>query len=183
MFVVRYCHQLQLSLLRQSAEGKESILIAALIPLLLYCLLQFTKNPQKFTCCFFYLTFTEYIMLLMYFAVVDRPVHDDQCIQTTFFWGYNNPPEGIYKDNIINIIVFLPVGILTSIIAKRLVVVKSLLVGMFLSETIECCQLIFKRGCFDVDDMVNNVSGALIGAFIYLIFINIRKFAKDRGCI
>ena len=37
----------------------------------------------------------------------------------------------------------------------------AVLVGLFVSETIECSQLIWQRVTFDVDDLMNNTIGAM----------------------
>ena len=50
-----------------------------------------------------------------------------------------------------------------------------MLLGLFLSETIECSQLIWHKGTFDVDDLFNNTVGAIMGALIVLLTTWIRK--------
>ena len=54
--------------------------------------------------------------------------------------------------------------------------------GFALSLTIETVQLICKVGCFDVDDLVLNVLGALCGYAVYAIAYRIVKMfsKKDR---
>ena len=54
--------------------------------------------------------------------------------------------------------------------------------GFALSLTIETGQLICKVGCFDVDDLVLNVLGALCGYAVYAIAYRIVKMfsKKDR---
>lgn len=162
-------------------DNLERCLIAGLIPLLFFLLLQFTKNPRKYLQGVFYLLFIEYLILLFHFAVVDRSVMDDYVIQTELFWGYHDPSDVIYKDNIVNIIVFIPIGLLISVISKRLFLLKSIFIGLFISETIECCQLIFKRGNFDVDDLFNNTAGSLIGALLYLILFYSWRFSRKQA--
>lgn len=161
-------------------DNLEKCLIAGLIPLLFFLLLQFTKNPRKYLQRGFYLLLIEYLILLFYFAVIDRFAMDDYVIQTELLWGYHKPSDVIYKDNIVNIIVFIPVGLLISVISKRLFFLKSIFIGLFISETIECCQLIFKRGNFDVDDLFNNTVGSLIGALFYLILLYSWRFSRKQ---
>lgn len=54
-----------------------------------------------------------------------------------------------------------------------------MLVGLFLSETIECSQLIWHKGTFDVDDLFNNTVGALLGGLVVVLVIWIRKKKKE----
>lgn len=53
-----------------------------------------------------------------------------------------------------------------------------------MSETIECAQLIWQRGSFDVNDLMNNTIGAMVGGLIAVAVINGTqrlKDTKDRG--
>ena len=51
-------------------------------------------------------------------------------------------------------------------------------VGLFMSETIECLQLIFMKGSFDVDDLFNNTLGAFVGELIVEMFVLFRRRNK-----
>ena len=47
------------------------------------------------------------------------------------------------------------------------------LAGLFsleLSFAVELLQLIFKLGCFDVDDLLLNTIGGILGYLLYLVF-------------
>lgn len=108
-----------------------------------------------------------YIATVIYCAVISREPKAHGSIQRVFLWGYErNYIEVISYDNLINLIVFIPIGVLTCLISSKYRVVKALLVGLFVSETVECAQLIWKRGVFDVDDLINNTFGALIGGLL-----------------
>ena len=52
---------------------------------------------------------------------------------------------------------------------------KAMLVGLLFSMVIEFSQLIWKKGFFDVDDLFNNVVGALVGALLVVCAISFRK--------
>lgn len=67
-----------------------------------------------------------------------------------------------------NIICFIPFGFMLPIISMKMR--KSLLVTLVsfeLSIVIEVTQLVFKVGSFDVDDLVLNTIGGLIGVLLY----------------
>lgn len=49
---------------------------------------------------------------------------------------------------------------------------KALLAGVMMSLAIECSQLVWKKGVFDVNDLFNNAMGALIGGVIAVALIN-----------
>jgi len=58
------------------------------------------------------------------------------------------------------------------LVARKYRLVKAVLFGLFVSETIECSQLIWQRGTFDVNDLMNNTIGAMIGGIIAIAVIN-----------
>ena len=73
-----------------------------------------------------------------------------------------------------NVIAFMPCGFLLPVIStrcKRLPV--AVLISLIISFFIECTQLIFRVGSFDVDDLLLNNIGAFFGALLY-------KFMRQR---
>ena len=144
-------------------------IIAVLLPILVFLLPQFAEIPRQRYKCLFFLIFIDYTVLLFYYAVGNRVSLADYYIQTELFWGYHKPPEYIFEDNIINVLFFIPIGFLASLVIGKYKIIRSLLIGLLISETIECSQLILKRGTFDVDDIFNNTLGAVIGSFVCVI--------------
>lgn len=55
----------------------------------------------------------------------------------------------------------------------------STLAGLFLSEIIECSQLIWQRGTFDVNDLLNNTVGALLGGVAVVLVLAWRRRGKN----
>lgn len=107
-----------------------------------------------------------YNLFLIFLAVLSRDSGTSNTIKSELFWGFNNPPEHIFRDNLLNFVSFIPIGLLTGIIFPKYRVLKSLLIGLSVSLIIEFSQLVMKRGVFDVDDLFNNTLGALIGGAI-----------------
>lgn len=82
----------------------------------------------------------------------------------------------VQKNQILtNIIMFIPVGVLTFWIWKW----RGLYAAVGLSCIIELLQLVTSRGLFEFDDMIHNIVGAVLGAIITLAFKMI--FCRDRG--
>lgn len=76
---------------------------------------------------------------------------------------------------ILNIIMFIPLGFLLPLIWKNMRKLKTVVVtSLVYSFSIEICQL-FNRRNTDIDDLLMNVLGAIIGFFIYKIFIKLIK--------
>ena len=78
-----------------------------------------------------------------------------------------------------NVIAFMPMGFLQPLLSDRqrrkILVVLNCFIVSLLVETI---QLVFKIGCFDVDDLFLNTLGGLIGLMIYFVF---QKWMKWEG--
>lgn len=68
-----------------------------------------------------------------------------------------------------NILMFVPAGIYTILHNKNKSLVKNLLLIFLGSLLIEVIQYTFALGATDIDDIILNVLGGLIGIFIYLL--------------
>lgn len=78
-----------------------------------------------------------------------------------------------------NIILFIPFGILLALILKSTskVILKTTLLGMAFSITIEILQFLLNSGrTSNIDDVILNTSGAFIGAVIGFIIRNKSKY-------
>ena len=116
-----------------------------------------------------------YILSLLYFAVISREPADNYAVRLKLFWGYFHPSGYGYRDVWLNLLCYIPIGVLVALIVKEYKIGKAMLVGIFISIIIEFSQLIWKRGYFDVDDLLNNVVGAFIGALLVVLAMRIRK--------
>jgi len=73
---------------------------------------------------------------------------------------------------ILNILLFVPFGLLLPLWSKRFRTCwKTYLTGFLLSLIIEVIQLLSKRGVFDVDDIFNNTLGSTIGFGLLIIIL------------
>lgn len=75
-----------------------------------------------------------------------------------------------FKNIIANILVFIPLGFFVSNKNSKNVF-KTLVICISVILSIECIQLLFKIGFFDVDDIILNFTGSLIGMGINKILI------------
>ena len=78
-----------------------------------------------------------------------------------------------------NILMFIPLGLYFADFMKKFRFWKALGYIIGTSLGIEVMQYIFKRGASDIDDLMLNTAGGLIGIFIYLVFNAIFK-VKER---
>ena len=116
-----------------------------------------------------------YTFFIIYMAVLSRGVAKQSCIKMDLLQCYLQPSGISYRDVLVNIVGFIPVGILAGLLSRRHLVPKALLAGLLLSLSVECSQLLWSRGVFDVDDIFNNSLGAVIGGAIAMCLLRIRK--------
>ena len=120
-----------------------------------------------------------YILFLLYVAVISREPTNRSIVWLDLFGGYIHPRYNSISNGLLNMCSFLPIGALMGLIAKRYRIGKAILVGLLVSTIIEFSQLIWKRGVFDVDDFLNGVVGAFIGALLVVLAMRIRKKASQ----
>ncbi|MCD8118818.1 MAG: VanZ family protein [Lachnospiraceae bacterium] len=73
-----------------------------------------------------------------------------------------------WRNLVLNILLFVPLGFLLPLGWRRFRVFwKTSLFGLILTVMIECFQLIFSFGLFEMDDIFNNLLGAMIGYGFY----------------
>jgi len=70
-----------------------------------------------------------------------------------------------------NIAIFMPTGIFVGLMfrSKLLGFVGSCMTSFMLSMGLECSQLVFSMGTFDVDDLILNTMGGVLGYLVFLI--------------
>ncbi|MGC4035748.1 MAG: VanZ family protein [Chitinophagaceae bacterium] len=81
-----------------------------------------------------------------------------------------------YGENILNILIFLPLGVYAGILYKTWATSKKIVVFFLVSFLCETLQLALNIGAFDVTDIINNTLGAIIG---FVLFKVIEKLFKN----
>ena len=93
--------------------------------------------------------------------------------------AYNNFSLGEWRNIILNILMFVPIGFMIPLLFKKCECwYITYLVGFGTTLFIEMLQLISKRGIFEIDDIINNTLGCAIGYGIVMIFISLLKRKK-----
>ena len=112
----------------------------------------------------------EYIFLLFCSTVIFRPTGETRQYDFQPFWSYKAIQEGredLLAENIMNVIVFIPVGmILGSLLRVKGSWLVELLIGCSISITIEALQFWFMKGFSEVDDVMHNTLGCIVGFMI-----------------
>jgi glycopeptide antibiotics resistance protein len=86
-------------------------------------------------------------------------------------------PLILNSENILNVLIFVPLGIYAGILFERMSFGKNLLLFFLLSSIVEGLQYILRVGAFDVTDIITNTLGGVIGLIIFRV---IGKAFSDR---
>lgn len=99
------------------------------------------------------------------------------------FWKYRNVLglESVVVNLLGNVAGFIPFGAVLPFLSKKKknIVLITLLTFEF-SLLIEVIQLISKAGCFDVDDLILNTAGGIIGYLLYKLVACLNKVRRKR---
>ena len=76
-------------------------------------------------------------------------------------------PLILNSENILNVVIFVPLGIYAAILFERWIFGKKLLFFFLLSLLVEGLQYILRVGAFDVTDIITNTLGGVIGLMIF----------------
>ena len=135
----------------------------------------YKKNKITKTQMCFSILFIIYL-LHVYGSTVFSRLPSTRKYQLEVFWSWKEilnsmnttyPKYELFLENILNVIMLLPLGIFLPLVyGKKIDWKVGLLIGFCISFSIELMQLILCRGMFDVDDIIHNSLGFLMGILI-----------------
>ena len=131
------------------------------------------RNKKTFIVYEELLTLIFVIYILMFFQIVtyqDVISYGNNFIPFKELTRYTFGSSLFYKNIIGNILLFMPYGFFVSYYLRLEKKDKWLALGLvfLVSISIECVQLLIGR-CFDVDDILLNLIGGMVGFYIYRI--------------
>lgn len=92
-------------------------------------------------------------------------------------WGINDRNNAYVIENVL---LFIPWGFTCSwAFARARHFLRCTLYGALVSVTIECLQLLTKRGFFQVDDILTNILGTIIGYLLFWLLLGWRLQRKE----
>ena len=161
-------------------------IIISMIAFAVFCAVSiFLYKKQKFNKlqCGAAILLSLYIVVLLYFTVTGRYSHEEYEYQINFFTSYRSffkyNGEQVLRQLLINLVMLMPVGFLLPVVinAKHKYLITMAL-SLLLTVFIETMQLITKCGSFEIDDIINNFVGAVLGMLIYMMLNNIIQKRK-----
>lgn len=132
--------------------------------------------------------FAAYLVVLLYFTIFSESLGRTEAnselrynlilfTEIRRFWVYRQQLGlwACFMNIAGNVIAFIPCGyLIPAIFARRRSFADAVFSGFLVSFIIECTQLVFRVGSFDVDDLLLNTLGAASG---YIIWAAVHKFA------
>lgn len=125
--------------------------------------------------------FVLYILAILVVTLITRQTRTETVLQTELFASVKSfLLEGDVEElnhMILNVVMFMPLGYLFVQMHPRKLgdAAQVLGIGVMLSTIIESCQLVFRLGNCDVDDILANTFGALLGLVLYKVVHHSRR--------
>jgi len=140
------------------------------------------RNKKKFIVYEEILMLLFGIYILMFFEIVtyqDVISYGNNFIPFRELTRYSIGSNLFYKNVIGNIIIFMPYGFFASYYLRLDTKKIAALLILLVSFSIECVQLVIGR-CFDVDDILLNLIGGMLGYYFFHVLEKITdKMAKN----
>ena len=147
-------------------------------------------NREKFVFYkeFFALLFMLYILVLFYVVTYQDPISYSissyNLVPFREMLRYQFGSTLFYRNIVGNLLIFVPFGLFVTYYLKTHRLSLIFLLSLISSLTIEFAQRLIIGRVFDVDDIILNVVGGVIGYFVYLFIESIgnhlpRMFRKD----
>lgn len=124
-----------------------------------------------------------YVVVLLYFTVIGRYSHEEYENRIYFYYSYRRLIEHYDSQSmrqiLLNIAMLVPVGfMLPMVFNSKGKYLKAIVVSILLIIVIEFLKMLTKTGSCEVDDIINNLLGALLGMALYHMVRRIIKIHK-----
>ena len=155
-----------------------------------FLLERFYKTERKKRMCY-WLMLVVYCGAVLWFTLVSRQVQNESIAFLIPFRSYPLAHQN-YLDNvaaasqdgmvtalerarsflygynwlILNVLLFIPYGILASVVFQKMRISKLFFYGVLTSVIIELIQYLSRLGCFDIDDLIQNAIGICVGCLL-----------------
>lgn len=134
------------------------------------------------------LLFLAYLIFLLYFLIFSEwygrsgEMSDYHYNLVLFqeiqrFWNHRKQLGWIAYANLVgNVVIFIPYGFFMPMASRYRSFCQTLFYSFGFSLLVECFQLITKVGSFDVDDLLLNTIGGILGYLIFVICNYVRRW-------
>ena len=122
-----------------------------------------------------------YAVLILYVTVFSRPSNSYLAYNLHPFYSYyqiENGDDYLLPQVIMNIVVFVPVGFLTRAAFEEWGLGKTIACGVLLSVVVETLQFVLLKGMAELDDVIHNTLGTIIGVAVCNLLISCKRELK-----
>ena len=170
-------HELWQYIISQVNVVPQTVYLGILVLLCIGTIVLLAVNRKKAVRSIVWLLFFEFVFFVLGMTVFFRPTGTKAMVYPPF-WSYasvwRDGDMTVLHEIILNVVLFVPLGFLWGISSskwpRKWRWFSAMILGACLSGVIELLQYSFKKGCVEVDDVIHNTLGYVIG------------FALCRGC-
>lgn len=125
-----------------------------------------------------YLMLGAYLVLYSYLVLFSRKPYAEPKLHLDLFWSYRIAFDGFKikhlsyaREILLNILVYIPLGLILAAIFRgsRHPILWPVLIGLRLSVLTEVVQYITRRGVTELDDVMDNGIGLMIGITVFVL--------------
>ena len=130
------------------------------------------------------IVFSCFIIYVYWLTVISRHQRGLRKYDFHPFWTYEAILDGkdeFIMEAILNIVLFIPVGFLLGGSFISMTWWRIMVVGSILSIAIEALQFLMMRGFSEIDDVIHNTLGCMIGYGLYLMVYSTYSRIKQNG--
>lgn len=113
--------------------------------------------------------FLTYLLMVSCFTIIFREEKNVAQISMKPIWEYDSLNYNQIAEAILNVLLFMPLGLLAGAAIRRKRFLKTVGLCCGISVTIEILQLVLKKGVCNIDDVINNSAGCIVGCGLFLI--------------
>ena len=157
---------------------------ALLIILIVYFVLN-KQNKLHFFQRISYCLLPPYVLLILASTVFCRPRVASRMAELTPFWTIKTILDGntqYIAEISVNIAMFIPIGFLIPFLLKRKSILRTAVPSLLVSVGIEALQYLTCRGMCELDDVILNGLGALLGYCLFAVIETISSKSEKKDC-
>lgn len=143
-----------------------TLIIIAIVAIGIGLSFNWVNNKRRFVLWVF---LAEYAFIVICSTIICRstPSFEYAKLELMPFWTYlavikHTPGVSIW-DIVLNIVLFVPLGFLVKLLYPSLSILKMMGVAILCSLLIEINQYVFEKGIAQIDDVMHNTTGAMVG--------------------
>ena len=119
--------------------------------------------------------FGGYVFFIFCSTVLFRDKTEEMHYFLHPFWSYSTLYNRRIAEIVLNILMFIPIGFFLGSAIRNASVLKVTGLGCLLSFSIEILQLLTRSGVFNIDDVIHNTLGCIIGFYCFMLCYKLIK--------